>query len=158
VAPPLWLQSADAYVPLSPPPKSLGGLHEGIGAGSAAGIGGAAGLGAGRRRLGAALRADFFLVDRFAAAFAVLRFLRAGAALFWVDRFFASLLFAMIALPILFQFVRSLRRNRHRTRAVALRIRHSADPFSADCRCRLLRRARNFLGPMLPQHRGTRPA
>src|SRR5262249_48834193 len=24
--------------------------------------------------------------------------------------------------------------------------------------CRLLRRARNFLGPMLPRHRGTRPA
>jgi hypothetical protein len=102
VAPPLWLQSADAYVPLSPPPKSLGGLHEGIGAGSAAGIGGAAGLGAERRRLGAALRADFFLVDRFAAAFAVLRFLRAGAALFLVDRFFAFLLFAMIDLPILY--------------------------------------------------------
>jgi hypothetical protein len=89
------------YVPLSPPPKSLGGLQDGIGAGSAAGAG-AAGFGA-ERRLGAALRADFFLVERFAAfaAFAVLRFLRAGAAFLLVDRFFAFFLFAMIDLPIL---------------------------------------------------------
>jgi hypothetical protein len=53
--------------------------------------------------LGAALRADFFfdvLVERF-AAFADLRFLRAGAAFFLVDRFFAFFLFAMIDLPIL---------------------------------------------------------
>ena len=92
-----------------PPPKSPGGLHEGIGAGSAAGIAGAAGFGA-ERRLGAALRADFFLVflaNRFAADFFVaLRFLRAGAAffLFLVDRFFAFVLFAMIDLPILLSF------------------------------------------------------
>jgi hypothetical protein len=89
------------YVPLSPPPKSLGGLQDGIGACSAAGVTGAAGFGAERRRLGAALRADFFLVERFAAAFVVLRFLRAGAAFFLVDRFFAFFLFAMIDLPIL---------------------------------------------------------
>jgi hypothetical protein len=83
-----------------PPPRSLGGLHEGIGPGSAAGIGGAAGLGA-ERRLGAALRAVFFLVDFFAAAF-IFRFLRAGAAFFFlVDLFFAFVLFAMIDLPIL---------------------------------------------------------
>jgi hypothetical protein len=89
-----------------PPPKSPGGLHEGIGAGSAAGIAGAAGFGA-ERCFGAALRADFFLVDRFAADFFVaLRFLRAGAAffLFLVDRFFAFVLFAMIDLPILLSF------------------------------------------------------
>ena len=92
--------------PLSPPPpKSLGGLHEGIGAGSAAGIAGAAGLGA-ERRFGAALRADFFLVDLFADALAVFRFLRAGAAFFFflVDRFFAFVLFAMMDLPILVRF------------------------------------------------------
>jgi hypothetical protein len=83
-----------------PPPKSLGGLHEGIGPGSAAGIEGAAGFGA-ERRLGAALRADFFLVDRFAAAFTVLRFLRAGAAFFFLVDRFAFFLFAMIDLPIL---------------------------------------------------------
>jgi hypothetical protein len=88
------------YVPLSPPPKSLGGLQDGIGAGSGAGAG-VAGFGAERRRLGAALRADFFLVERFAAAFVVLRFLRAGAAFLLVDRFFAFFLFAMIDLPIL---------------------------------------------------------
>jgi hypothetical protein len=83
-----------------PPPKSLGGLQEGIGAGS--GIEGAAGFGA-ERRFGAALRADFFLVDFFADAFIVLRFLRAGAAFFFflVDRFFAFVLFAMMDLPIL---------------------------------------------------------
>jgi hypothetical protein len=81
-----------------PPPKSLGGLHEGIGPGSAAGIGGAAGF---ERRLGAALRADFFLVGRFAAAFNVLRFLRAGAAFFFLVDRFAFFLFAMIDLPIL---------------------------------------------------------
>jgi hypothetical protein len=100
-------------VPLSPPPpKSLGGLHEGIGAGSAAGIDGAARFGA-ERRFGAALRADFFLVDRFADAFIVLRFLRAGAAFFFflVDRFFAFVLFAMMDLPILLSF---------RTRAVRM--------------------------------------
>jgi hypothetical protein len=52
------------------------------------------------------LRADFFLVDLFAAAFMVFRFLRAGAAffLFLVDRFFAFVLFAMIDLPILLRF------------------------------------------------------
>jgi hypothetical protein len=81
-----------------PPPKSLGGLQDGAGAGSA---GAGAGLGAGRR-LGAALRADFFLVDRFAAAFVTFRRLRAGAAFFLVDRFFAFFLFAMIDLPILY--------------------------------------------------------
>jgi hypothetical protein len=84
-----------------PPPKSLGGLQDGAGAGSA---GAGAGLGA-ERRLGAALRADFFLVflvDRFAAAFVALRRLRAGAAFFLVDRFFAFFLFAMIDLPILY--------------------------------------------------------
>jgi hypothetical protein len=88
-----------------PPPKPLGGLHGGIGAGSAAGIEGAAGFGA-ERRFGAALRADFFLVDFFADAFIVLRFLRAGAAFFFflVDRFFAFVLFAMMDLPILVRF------------------------------------------------------
>jgi hypothetical protein len=101
VAPPLRLHSVDVYVPLSPP-KSLGGLQEGIGAGSAAGIGLAAGFGA-ERRLGAALRADFFFfVDRFVDAFIVLRFLRARAAFFLLDRFFAFFLFAMIDLPILY--------------------------------------------------------
>jgi hypothetical protein len=54
--------------------------------------------------LGAALRADFFLVDRFAAAFVAFRRLRAGAAFFLVDRFFAFFLFAMIDLPILYRF------------------------------------------------------
>jgi hypothetical protein len=86
-----------------PPPKSLGGLQDGAGAGSA---GAGAGLGA-ERRLGAAFRADFFLVflvDRFAAAFVALRRLRAGAAFFLVDRFFAFFLFAMIDLPILYRF------------------------------------------------------
>jgi hypothetical protein len=89
-------------LPSPPPPKSLGGLHEGVGAGSAAGIGEAAGFGA-ERRFGAALRADFFLVERFADAFIVLRFLRAGAAFFFflVERFFAFVLFAMMDLPIL---------------------------------------------------------
>lgn len=51
------------------------------------------------------MRADFFLVflvDRFAAAFVALRRLRAGAAFFFVDRFFAFFLFAMIDLPILY--------------------------------------------------------
>ena len=88
-----------------PPPKSLGGLHEGIGAGSGAGIGEAAAFGA-ERRFGAALRADFFLVDLFADAFVVFRFLRAGAAFFFflVDRFFALVLFAMLDLPILVRF------------------------------------------------------
>jgi len=92
--------------PLSPPPpKSLGGLHDGIGAGSAAGIEGAAGFGAERRFGAAFLRADFFLVDRFADALVVLRFLRDAAAfLFFVDRFFAFVLFAMIDLPILLRF------------------------------------------------------
>ena len=51
------------------------------------------------------MRADFFLVERFvfAADFIVLRFLRAGAAFFFllVERFFAFVLFAMIDLPIL---------------------------------------------------------
>jgi hypothetical protein len=58
------------------------------------------------RRFGAALRAAFFLVERFAADFVVLRFLRAGAALFFflVDLFFAFVLFAMIDLPILLSF------------------------------------------------------
>src|ERR1700741_5494336 len=91
--------------PLSPPPpKSLGGLDEGIGTGSAAGIAGAAGLGA-ERRFGAALRADFFLLDLF-ADFTVLPFLRAGAAFFCflVVRFFAFVLFAMMDLPILLRF------------------------------------------------------
>jgi hypothetical protein len=88
--------------PLSPPPpKSLGGLHDGIGAGSAAGIEGAAGFGAERRFGAAFLRADFFLVDRFADAFVVLRFLRDATVFFFlVDRFFAFVLFAMIDLPI----------------------------------------------------------
>jgi hypothetical protein len=101
-APPLFLLLDSSQAPPSlPPPKSLGGLHEGIGAGSAAGIDGAAGLGA-ERRFGAAFRADFFLVDRLADAFIVLRFLRAGAAFFFlVDRFFAFVLFAMMDLPIL---------------------------------------------------------
>src|SRR5690349_13317890 len=86
-----------------PPPKPPGGLHEGIGAGSA-GIAGDAGFGA-ERRFGAALRADFFLVDLFAAAF-VRRFLPAGAAFrfFLVERFFALVLFAMMDLPILVKF------------------------------------------------------
>ena len=105
-----------------PPPKSLGGLHDGIGADSAAGIAGAAGFGA-ERRFGVALRADFFLVDRFVfAALVVLRFLRAGAAfLFLVERFFAFVLFAMIDLPILLSVntrVLSLRRDRHLRRSV----------------------------------------
>ena len=87
-----------------PPPKSLGGLHEGIGAGSGAGIEEAAGFGA-ERRFGAALRADFFLVDLFADAFVVFRFLRAGAAFFFlVDRFFALVLFAIMDLPIRVRF------------------------------------------------------
>jgi hypothetical protein len=88
-----------------PPPKSLGGLHEGIGAGSGAAIEGAVGFGA-ERRFGAALRADFFLVDFFADAFIVFRFLRAGAAFFFflVDRFFALVLFAIMDLPILVRF------------------------------------------------------
>lgn len=50
------------------------------------------------------MRADFFLVDRFAAAFVAFRRLRAGAAFFLVDRFFAFFLFAMIDLPILYRF------------------------------------------------------
>jgi len=54
--------------------------------------------------LGAALRADFFLVDRFFATFVTFRRLRAGAAFFLVDRFFAFFLFAMIDLPILYRF------------------------------------------------------
>ena len=58
------------------------------------------------------MRADFFLVDLFADALVVLRFLRAGAALlfFLVDRFFAFVLFAMMDLPIVVGF---------KTRAVA---------------------------------------
>src|SRR5262249_45044216 len=54
----------------------------------------------------AALRADFFLVDLFADAFVVFRFLRAGAAFFFflVDRFFALVLFAIMDLPILVRF------------------------------------------------------
>jgi len=58
------------------------------------------------RRFGVALRADFFLVDLFADAFVVFRFLRAGAAFFFflVDRFFALVLFAMLDLPILVRF------------------------------------------------------
>jgi hypothetical protein len=92
-----------SQAPLSPPPpKSLGGLHDGIGDGSAAGVEGAAGFGAERRFGAAFLRADFFLVERFADAFVVLRFLRAGAAfLFLPERFFAFVLFAIIDLPIL---------------------------------------------------------
>jgi hypothetical protein len=94
-----WPLFFNYYAPESPPPpKSLGGLQDGAGAGSA---GAGAGRGAERRRFGAALRADFFLVDLFAAALVVLRFLRAGAAFFFVDRFFALVLFAMIDLPIL---------------------------------------------------------
>ncbi len=115
-----------------PPPKSLGGLHEGIGAGSAAGIEGAAGFGA-ERRFGAALRADFFLVDLFADAFTVLRFLRAGAAFlfFLVDRFFAFVLFAMMDLPILvgFKTVRPPRGARRLSRAMTARIQPSAKPL-----------------------------
>jgi hypothetical protein len=57
------------------------------------------------RRFGAALRADFFLVDLFVDAFIVFRFFRAGAAFFFlVDRFFAFVLFAMMDLPILVRF------------------------------------------------------
>src|SRR5215471_21636069 len=106
LAPPLSALARRCQVPESPPPpKSLGGLQEGIGAGSAAGIGEAAGLGA-ERRFGAALRADFFLVDFFADAFVVFRFLRAGAAFFFflVARFFALVLFAIMDLPILVRF------------------------------------------------------
>ena len=105
-----------------PPPKSLGGLHAGIGAGSAVGIEGAAGFGA-ERRFGAALRAIFFLAGFFFAdAFTVLRFLRAGAVFFFlVDRFFAFafVLFAMMDLPILvrFKLVLPPRRFRRLTRA-----------------------------------------
>src|SRR5215472_9119618 len=86
LAPPLSALARRCQVPESPPPpKSLGGLQEGIGAGSAAGIGEAAGLGA-ERRFGAALRA--------------------GAAFFFflVDRFFALVLFAIMDLPILVRF------------------------------------------------------
>jgi len=73
-----------------------------MGAGSPAGIEGAAAFGAERRFGAAFLRADFFLVDRFADAFIDLRFLRDAAAfLFLVERFFAFVLFAMIDLPIL---------------------------------------------------------
>ena len=52
------------------------------------------------------MRADFFLVDHFADAFVVFRFLRAGAAFFFflVDRFFALVLFAILDLPILVRF------------------------------------------------------
>jgi|SRR5689334_13852619 hypothetical protein len=102
-APPHSLLLDRSQVLLSPPPpKSLGGLHDGIGAGSAAGVEGAAGFGAERRFGAAFLRADFFLVERFADAFVVLRFLRAGAAfLFLPERFFAFVLFAIIDLPIL---------------------------------------------------------
>ena len=52
------------------------------------------------------MRADFFLVDLFADAFVVFRFLRAGAAFFFflVDRFFALVLFAILDLPILVRF------------------------------------------------------
>jgi hypothetical protein len=99
-----WRSSSDYALLSPPPPKSPGGLHDGIGAGSAAGIADAAGLGA-VLRFGAALLTDFFLADFFAAffgaAFSVLRFLRAGAAFFLVDFFFAFALFAMIDLPIL---------------------------------------------------------
>jgi hypothetical protein len=95
------LQFLNRYAPVSPPPpKSLGGLQDGAGDGSAGTAG--AGRGAERRRFGAALRADFFLVDFFAATLVVLCFLRAGAAFFFVDRFFALVLFAMIDLPILY--------------------------------------------------------
>jgi hypothetical protein len=101
LAPPRSLLLDRSQAPLSPPP-SLGGLHDGIGTGSAAGVEGAAGFGAERRFGAAFLRADFFLVERFADAFVVLRFLRAGAAfLFLPERFFAFVLFAIIDLPIL---------------------------------------------------------
>jgi hypothetical protein len=103
-------QTSKAYAPPSPPPpKSPGGLHEGIGEGSAAGIEGATGLGA-ALRFGAALRADFLFADFFGAAFSVFRFLRAGAAFFFfVDFFFALALFAMIDLPILATGSKSVR-------------------------------------------------
>jgi hypothetical protein len=99
-----YRQSSLDYPLLSPPPKSPGGLHDGIGAGSAAGIADAAGLGA-ALRFGAALLTDFFFGVFFAAFFgaalSVFRFLRAGAAFFLVDFFFPFALFAMIDLPIL---------------------------------------------------------
>jgi len=105
LAPPHFaLARSRCQAPLSPPPppKSLGGLHDGMGAGSAAGIGGAAGFRAARRFGAAFLRADFFLVDRFADALVVLRFLRDAAAFrFLPERFFAFVLFAIINLPIL---------------------------------------------------------
>jgi hypothetical protein len=85
-------------------------------------------------RLGAALRAGFLvdLVDLFAAVFTVLRFLRAGAAFFLLDRFFAFFLFAMIDLPILYRFksVRSVRRNSYLTRYDTI---DAANPYSAGC-------------------------
>ena len=57
------------------------------------------------------MRADFFLVDLFADALVVLRFLAGAALLFFlVDRFFAFVLFAMMDLPIVVGF---------KTRAVA---------------------------------------
>jgi len=74
--------------------RSLSGIGDGVDAGSAAGIVAAVVFGA-ERRLGAALRAGFFFVDRLADAFAVLRFLRAEAAFLVVDRFFAFFLFAI---------------------------------------------------------------
>ena len=88
--------------PLKSEPKSDG--EDGAGAGSAAGIG--AGFFAGALRLGAAF---FVTLDPFfaiffgaflAADFIVFFFLRAGAAFFFVDFFFAFDFFAMIVLPI----------------------------------------------------------
>ena len=167
LAPPLSALARRCQVPESPPPpKSLGGLQEGIGAGSAAGIGEAAGLGA-ERRFGAALRADFFLVDFFADAFVVFRFLRAGAAFFFflVDRFFALVLFAIMDLPIRVRFkTRAFStpcpasNARYDTPHPSLGQVLSQQFCSAGSRRQVHRRIRRRLRAMLPQRRRTGPA
>jgi hypothetical protein len=76
-----------------------GGGQDGAGAGSGAWTtGGGAGFFARALRVGAAFFTAF-LVD-FLVALTVFFFLRAGAAFFFVDFFFAFDLFAMFVLPI----------------------------------------------------------
>ena len=87
----------------SPPKPLTGGVQAGAGEGSAAGAGaGIAGFFAGALRFGAAFLAAFFgafFADFLAADFTVLFFLRAGAAFFFPDFFFALDFFAMISPP-----------------------------------------------------------
>jgi hypothetical protein len=134
-------------LPLPPKPEPpSGGGQDGAGAGSAAGVGAGAGFLAGAFGLGAAFFATFLVV--FFAAFTVLFFLRAGAAFFLVDFFFAFDFFAMIVLPIqatnndpIGPFERPGSRRKHPT-----------EPASA----RGCSRAHRPTPPMLPKRRRTR--